>query len=559
VDHGLNGYIIWEISGDLMPDLSQPLLQACNDRINDLSKRCDDSEMLRNWYANPDMEGACVQDGNQATPFITHENMYSYQMFVSAEACCDAIYSSKPDCLTTSLDPSAADWHESMEVDPWYAHPGMQVVCVQDGNQATHFITDENMYSSAKECCDANYSFVNTCLDVSLNPGIDGRWHESMEGDPFYPHSKGYCLDDGNHVESFIDLDQMFVSAQACCEIIYSYKSDCLATSLDPPAPDWHESMEGDPWYARPGMQGVCVQDGNQATHFIPDDYMYSSAKQCCDAKYFYVDTCLDTSLNPGIDGKWHESMEGDPFYPHSNGYCSDDGNHGESSIRLDQMFVSAEACCDANYSYKSDCLTTSLNPPAADVEELPQEEPPKEELPKEPPTYISPQTELFLTESPSLFPTNAPTESPSLFPTNAPTESPSLFPTNAPVEELPKEEPPTYVSPQTEELFYPHYSIDGDSADCHNDGNAPSWISASMMTVDKFECCTTYFFSFWSDLCISDNNQHPYYPDYNNISCRNDGGQPSWMVGDYLTDYHVLCCDTHFGHNEDLLSGCKA
>jgi len=233
-------------------------------------------------------------------------------------------------------------------------------------------------------------------------------------------------------------------------------------------------------------------------------------------------------TLDPGSNGKWHESTDGDPFYPHSKGYCLDDGNHWESFIDLSQMFVSADACCDAIFSYKSDCLTTSLDPPAADV-----------------------TVSVMTTPSPT---TLFPTYSPSLFPTNAPVEAPKE---ERPKEEVPTEEPPTYVSPQTEGLFYPHYTIDGASADCHNDGNAPSWISASMMTVDKFECCTTYFFPSWSDLCISDNDQHPYYPDYNNMSCRNDGSQPSWMVGDYLNDYHVLCCDTHFGHDENLLSGC--
>ena len=31
--HDLNGYIIWEISGDLMPDLSTPLLDAANAKL----------------------------------------------------------------------------------------------------------------------------------------------------------------------------------------------------------------------------------------------------------------------------------------------------------------------------------------------------------------------------------------------------------------------------------------------------------------------------------------------------------------------------------------------
>lgn len=38
--HDLNGYIIWEISGDLMPDLSTPLLDAANAKLHDPDMDC---------------------------------------------------------------------------------------------------------------------------------------------------------------------------------------------------------------------------------------------------------------------------------------------------------------------------------------------------------------------------------------------------------------------------------------------------------------------------------------------------------------------------------------
>ena len=41
LDGNLNGYIIWEISGDLMPDLSTPLLDTVNSRLNKPDVRCD--------------------------------------------------------------------------------------------------------------------------------------------------------------------------------------------------------------------------------------------------------------------------------------------------------------------------------------------------------------------------------------------------------------------------------------------------------------------------------------------------------------------------------------
>ena len=43
MDNDLNGYIIWEISGDILSDLSTPLLDATNDRLNNPNIRCDDS------------------------------------------------------------------------------------------------------------------------------------------------------------------------------------------------------------------------------------------------------------------------------------------------------------------------------------------------------------------------------------------------------------------------------------------------------------------------------------------------------------------------------------
>ncbi|KAL7524512.1 hypothetical protein ACHAXR_000607, partial [Thalassiosira sp. AJA248-18] len=38
--HNLNGYIIWELSGDLMPDLSTPLLDAANAKLLDPTMDC---------------------------------------------------------------------------------------------------------------------------------------------------------------------------------------------------------------------------------------------------------------------------------------------------------------------------------------------------------------------------------------------------------------------------------------------------------------------------------------------------------------------------------------
>ena len=114
-----------------------------------------------------------------------------------------------------------------MGEDPWYAHPGMQGVCVNDGNQAAHYISKENEYTSAKSCCDAHYGTYPECLGASTSPGSTGKWHDDMIGNPWYLHSDGYCLSDGNHASFFINLDRMFVSAEACVSewLVHTTKS----------------------------------------------------------------------------------------------------------------------------------------------------------------------------------------------------------------------------------------------------------------------------------------------------------------------------------------------
>ena len=85
MDHNLNGYIIWEISGDLLPDLSTPLLDAVNNRLNYPSIPCepDDSAMgtLRGefWYPSQSL-GFCMNDGKQVDNFIASD-----QIFVSTQ------------------------------------------------------------------------------------------------------------------------------------------------------------------------------------------------------------------------------------------------------------------------------------------------------------------------------------------------------------------------------------------------------------------------------------------------------------------------------------------
>jgi hypothetical protein len=99
--------------------------------------------------------------------------------------------------------------------------------------------------------------------------------------------------------------------------------------------------------------------------------------------------------------------------------------------------------------------------------------------------------------------------------------------------------------------LFYPDFKHDG----CRDDGNsnAPKWITNDMMRSSRAECCSSYFSPELSGRC---NSNHPYYPNFENQSCINDGNHPSWMAGDYLADSKWACCHNAF-RDKKMLDKC--
>lgn len=93
MDHNLNGYIIWEISGDLLPDLSTPLLDATNDRLNNPRVRCESEPEIAAvaseagpaaavasgedsaWYPKQSW-GFCVNDGKQLDNYVAPDHIF---------------------------------------------------------------------------------------------------------------------------------------------------------------------------------------------------------------------------------------------------------------------------------------------------------------------------------------------------------------------------------------------------------------------------------------------------------------------------------------------------
>merc|ERR1712085_8835 len=118
-DHDLNGYIIWEISGDLMPDLSTPLLDAANAKLLDPTMDCASRDLSsqinaimekthpkagtntggENSYYPARSKVLCKNDGQQA------DWLKPSDLFGSAESCCEHHFSwNTLKCLENSPD-----------------------------------------------------------------------------------------------------------------------------------------------------------------------------------------------------------------------------------------------------------------------------------------------------------------------------------------------------------------------------------------------------------------------------------------------------------------------
>ena len=106
-----------------------------------------------------------------------------------------------------------------------------------------------------------------------------------------------------------------------------------------------------------------------------------------------------------------------------------------------------------------------------------------------------------------------------------------------------------------TDPNFYPYFEING--KECRNDDIRPGYIKESMLSAESL-CCETYFPYGWNEQCrTSSHTKNPFYPDFRDNSCVNDGEHPDWMAGDYLNENEWLCCQSFFSHNQNLLDGC--
>lgn len=166
--HDLNGYIIWEISGDLMPDLSTPLLDAANAKLLEPSLDCASldlstigavmSELHPSSQAAGNSESELVFYPDHGSGICRHDAQQSEWLKKSEtsnnlQTCCNNNFSwNEAKCLDESPEsppppapkplPSTPAAVNSEKVDshsngnkPLYYPSSMEPACLSDGNQ----------------------------------------------------------------------------------------------------------------------------------------------------------------------------------------------------------------------------------------------------------------------------------------------------------------------------------------------------------------------------------------------------------------------------------------
>eukprot|EP00804_Cyclotella_cryptica_P012777 CCRYP_010560-RD/>CCRYP_010560-RD protein AED:0.28 eAED:0.28 QI:394/1/1/1/0.91/0.84/13/21/1008 len=243
ISNGLNGYIIWEISGDLMEDLSTPLLDAANEKLSNPSLDCsnmtdvslssnneEDQNASYLYYPLFDGSSSCVNDGNQPSYYSLSD------MFDNKEDCCEKHFSWTSECLDSSDMVDGNDEQNGPVSSLYYPLFDGVGSCVNDGNQPPHY-SSSDMFDNKEDCCEKHFSWNSNCVSLS-SASIDSSSttttaatsisSSSSKGAlPMYYPKEGFCVNDGNQ-PSYLTPSELFETEEDCCLYHYSWNSNCL-------------------------------------------------------------------------------------------------------------------------------------------------------------------------------------------------------------------------------------------------------------------------------------------------------------------------------------------
>ena len=243
LDRNLNGYIIWEISGDLMPDLSTPLLDTVNNRLNKPELRCDavnwsDAKPLSQMVQTPKPTQTSLPTINRvaesASPtHSTGKSTYPPQgipipvnELLSTPIPTQIAFQSLSGKVQTkpTLSPTkrVGTVHSNEDITLFYPDfdDGTPFGCRDDGN-APKWFTNDMMRSSRADCCSSYFS-----------PELSSRCNTNH---PYYPSFENQsCINDGNHPR-WMAGDYLADNKWACCRNAFHDKKmleQCSGKSL---------------------------------------------------------------------------------------------------------------------------------------------------------------------------------------------------------------------------------------------------------------------------------------------------------------------------------------
>jgi chitinase len=261
--HGLNGYIIWEISGDLLPDLSTPLLDAANAKLLDPNLDCASLDLsdITPLLSEGRLDGGAVQVQkevhypNFSTASCLHDGLEADWLgpsdkFDTAEGCCDYHFSWNEGCLQASkVDDTAIDvaanvqYSASDEIVSFAATPTTNLVAlptassntvngeVGEGffpifNQGTttcsnagsppNWMSANDFKGTLSECCQSYAFDYSECMSGGV--GFDSK--------SFYPNYRKRTCTLGS-APSWMAGDYLSESQWLCCSDSY-HNNDLL-------------------------------------------------------------------------------------------------------------------------------------------------------------------------------------------------------------------------------------------------------------------------------------------------------------------------------------------
>ena len=223
--HGLNGYIIWELSGDLMPDLSTPLLDAANAKLLDPDLNCASFDVSDSVIISSDAsESSYVLPDSQPVISEPEPSEWSQPVeIISTSATVVSTPATSPTITTvtaTNNVDSVTDKFFPVFVDGTTL---CQTGTVPSSVQA--WMAEQDLKDTMMECC-ASYSLpggYENCL----------KGGSSSDDTPYYPKFRAtQCISDGVP-PSWMAGDYLTSSSWDCCQnsFLGSKLDACLMNS----------------------------------------------------------------------------------------------------------------------------------------------------------------------------------------------------------------------------------------------------------------------------------------------------------------------------------------